>query len=75
MEVVDIKLGPEGDVKLVLEAGVIKLTLDEKTPGLSGAVTVNIPLNYFLDALVVKANSPIVTGVVKVIEGVLVAIP
>lgn len=75
MQVVDVKLGSEGDCAVTLESGMLKLVLSENTPGLSGGVTINVPLSYFLDALAVKADNAIVTGVVKVLDGVLAAIP
>lgn len=75
MHLVDVKLGSEGSAKIDLVAGTIVMALDEKTAGLSGGMQVSIPLTYFLDALVAKAGNPIVTGVVKVVEGVLVSMP
>lgn len=75
MQLIDLKLGSEGEIKADLVAGVVVMTIDEKTAGLSGGLQLKIPLAYFLDALVAKANNPIVTGVVKVMEGVLISMP
>ncbi len=71
MQVVDVKLGAEGDCVVTLSGGVLSLMLSEKTAGLQGGINVNIPLAYFLDALKVKANNPIVTSIVSIVEGVL----
>lgn len=75
MQLIDVKLGSEGEIKADLAAGIITLTIDEKTAGLAGGLQVSLPLNYFLDALAAKANNPIVTGIVKVMEGVLISMP
>lgn len=75
MNVVDIKLGTEGEFSLDLVAGVLVLNLSEKMSGLEGGQKINIPLPYYFDAIAAKAGNPFVTGVVKVLESVMVALP
>jgi hypothetical protein len=77
MNVVDIKVGAEGDFQLnLLTGGVIQITLDDKTPGLSGAVQINIPPKYFLDALKMKYSGNIlVSGLIGIFESLLYNVP
>ncbi len=75
MQIVDVKLGTEGDVNVQLVGGKLTLVLAETTPGLTGGVTINIPLTYFLDALKVKLNNTLVSSFIDIIEGVLSTMP
>ncbi len=76
MQVVDVKLGSEGDVNVQLIAGSLQITVSEDTAGLKGGLSVSIPLKYFLDALVVKlGGNPLAASIVGIIEGVLAAMP
>lgn len=75
MKVVDIALGSEGEVTVDLVGGIVIIELTEKMVGMPGGLKLQLPLPYYLEVLAVKAGNPIVTGVVKVIESVLIAIP
>ena len=75
MKLVDLKIGPEATAKIELSSGVFSIQLDEETAGLQGGLKLNIPLNYFLDALAEKANNQVVSSVVKVVESVIATLP
>lgn len=75
MQLVDVKLGAEGDIKVDLVSGVLQLELDENTAGLQGGLKINIPVTYFLDALAAKANSSLVTSIVAVVDGIVKGLP
>jgi hypothetical protein len=54
MQIVDIKLGSEGELKIDLAAGIVTVELDEKTAGLDGGLKLNIPSDYYVDAIAAK---------------------
>jgi hypothetical protein len=51
------------------------LEIDENTAGIQGGLKVSIPVTYFLDALAAKANSPVVTSIVGVVDGIIKSLP
>jgi hypothetical protein len=56
--------------------GKLSIVLSEDTPGLSGGAQINIPTQYFLEALKVKlGNNAIAVSIINIIEGVLSAMP
>lgn len=76
MQVVDIKLGAEGDANVSLVGGKIQIQVSENTPGLDGALQINIPLSYFLEALKAKLNNnALAVSIINIIEGVLASMP
>ena len=75
MVIVKLPVGAEGAIDCELVGGVLQFELDETTPGLNGKVQLNVPVTYFLDALAAKANSPIVTSIVGVVDGIVKGLP
>lgn len=72
MQIVNVPLGSEGSVQVNFSQGNVSLSIAENTPGLTGAIQVNLPVTYFVDALVKKlGSSPTEVAVAALIDGVL----
>ena len=72
MQVVDLKMGAEGDAELDIAAGNLVIKVQENTPGFQGAVNLNVPLTYFVDALAAKlGGTPTELAVAAMIDSVL----
>lgn len=75
MQLIDVKLGSEGDANVTFSQGKISIALSENTPGLTGALTVSIPVTYFVDALVKKLGStPTEVAIGALLDSVLTGI-
>lgn len=72
MQVVDIPVGAEGDVKVSFSQGVFSVVAGENTPGLTAGLTLNLPVTYFVDALAAKlGGTPTELAVAAMIDSVL----
>lgn len=75
MNIVNTKVGAEGQVSVDLEGGVLKVKGTEETQGLKLSLVVEAPLTYYLDAGAQKLNSPLMSALVGVLDGVIKQIP
>lgn len=57
MEITPLSVGPDCVGDITLSAGVLNLALTDKTPGLNGTLNLQLPIDYFIDALVAKLGS------------------
>lgn len=71
MVLLDTKLGAEGSVNLQLVGGALNLTASENTPGCTVSISASVPLTYFIDQGAQKINSPLVSSIAQVLDGVL----
>lgn len=75
MKIIDIPLGAEGDLNITLSAGVLSLVASENTAGLQGGVQLNVPIPYFIDALVAKLGStPTEVAIASLLKSVLIGL-
>lgn len=72
MQIIDIPLGAEGNVEVDFSAGVFVIKASENTPGLQGSAQINIPVTYFIDAIVGKLGStPAEVAVAQLVESII----
>jgi hypothetical protein len=75
VNIVNQKLGAEGNIAVDLVNGALNVTASENTPGVTVNITASLPLTYYIDAGAQKLNSPIVSAIATVLESVLKQVP
>lgn len=73
MNLVNQKIGAEGNITVDLTAGVLTMVATENTPGVQISINAAMPLTYLIDAGAQKMNSPLLTSVSQVLDGILKA--
>lgn len=73
MNIVNQAIGSQGNITVDLTAGVLTMKASENTPGVSVAIDASMPLTYLIDAGAAKLNSPLLTAVSQVLDGILKA--
>lgn len=71
MQIVNQKIGAEGNIQVDLVNGVLNVVASENTPGCTVSVTAGIPLTYFVEAGAAKLNSPLLSSIAAILDGVL----
>lgn len=65
------KIGSEGQLDLDLAAGKLTIAASENTAGAQVTLSGALDLTYFVDQGAQKVNSPIVSALAAVVDGVL----
>lgn len=71
MKIIDAKIGAEGSVSLEMVAGVLSFKAIEDTPGVKISLSADVPVTYLIDAGAQKANSPLLSAIASILDGVL----